>query len=63
MSGYLWFDIFAYVGMACATSAVVAAVYMFAYERRVRRRESREIREFNRQIESLTRIWKRNSDG
>lgn len=62
MSGHLWFDIFAYIGMAVVVTTVLLTVYMLGFELRVRRRENRELREFNRQMASLQRIWERNPD-
>ena len=59
MSGYLWFDIFAYIGMACVTVTVLLTAYMFGFELRVRRRETREMREFNRQMAALSKSEER----
>lgn len=62
MSGYLWFDIFAYIGMGCVMSAAILTAYIVGFDLRVRRRESRELREFNREIQALNRIWDRSLD-
>jgi hypothetical protein len=62
MSEYLWFDIFAYIGMTCVASTVLISAYIIGFEFRLRRREDREMREFNRQINSLSKSWDWNRD-
>jgi hypothetical protein len=59
MSGYWWFDAFAYIGMGCVTGAVMCTVYMFVSEFRARRKFTREMREFDRQMGALVRAWEK----
>jgi hypothetical protein len=62
MDGHLWFDIFAYIGMAAIACALLLSVYIVGVEARIRRRENRELREFNRQMAAISSIWERNPD-
>jgi len=59
MSEYWWWDTLAVIGLGCAVTTALVTVYMFVSEFRARRKFTREMREFDRQMGALVRAWEK----